>query len=472
MGAFGAASSIRLSFAFIAALAALVILLLDFQKTVYALACFLVLDYGFRQVLQSAFLGSVWDELFFIFCAGLLLYKWVVFRKEKAYRWTPLEFPIFLFIAVGIILLLINAPDMRIGIEGLRVVIQYILWYFVATQLLRTKTGARNVLYVLILIGTALGLHGIYQYVANVPMPANWIDSLEAGLRTRAFSIVGSPNILGSLMVLLVPVSIGFAFFEKKLMKKLLFAGVALIMTGCLVVTHSRGAELSFILAALVYIALLRDKRIILPSVLVLALGLVLIIVAVPSVLDRMIYMLSPEYLASSMRGGRMIRWLTGLEMLKGNPWLGLGLGQFGGAVAVNNNIPGAFYMDNYFLKTAVEMGIVGLAAFVGLVACTLTWNLRALRRVRNSRFYYLVHGTFAGMCGVIAHNFVENVFEVPMMVTYFWLFAGVNIFLAYIAEDNAVPSGCEAGNGGETAANNSLTGNSETDQNPVTEQE
>jgi O-antigen ligase len=92
------------------------------------------------------------------------------------------------------------------------------------------------------------------------------------------------------------------------------------------------------------------------------------------------------------------------------------------------------FYMDNYYLKTAVEMGIVGLAAFAVLIGNALMWSLRALRRIRGSRYYYLVQGTFAGMCGVAAHNFVENVFEVPMMVTYFWLFAGVNIFLAYIA--------------------------------------
>jgi len=77
-------------------------------------------------------------------------------------------------------------------------------------------------------------------------------------------------------------------------------------------------------------------------------------------------------------------------------------------------------------------MGVVGLTAFIILIYNALVWPLRTLFQMGRTRYSYIVQGLFAGMCGVTAHNLVENVFEVPMMVTYFWLFAGVAMFLGY----------------------------------------
>jgi uncharacterized membrane protein YuzA (DUF378 family) len=39
-----------------------------------------------------------------------------------------------------------------------------------------------------------------------------------------------------------------------------------------------------------------------------------------------------------------------------------------------------------------------------------------------------------AGLVGILAHNMVENVFEVPMMSTYFWFFLGLVVALGRLA--------------------------------------
>jgi len=432
LGLIGAFSSLKVAFAAAAALFVFALILLDYQKVTYAVGLYLVIDYLVRNVSSLSFLSSIWDELLFVFCVMIWFYKWLIHRKEKAYIWTPIEFPLIFFVGICIFSLLVNTPNFQIGVEGLRVVIQYTFWYFVIVQLLKTPSGAKKLLYLLVFTGAALALHGIYQYIIAIQMPTGWVDRVEQGIRTRVFSIIGSPNILGSLMVLLIPVSISFVIFEKKIFKKILFGCFAVIMTACLVFTHSRGAEISFIVAIAVFVLMFRDRRITIPAICAFIISIVLVGILVPTVIDRMLYMLSPEYMASSLKGGRMIRWLTGLEMLKGNLWLGVGLGHFGGAVAMNNDIPGTFYMDNYFLKTAVEMGLVGLTAFIILIYNALVWPLRTLFQMGRTRYSYIVQGLFAGMCGVTAHNLVENVFEVPMMVTYFWLFAGVAMFLGY----------------------------------------
>ncbi|MCX7920987.1 MAG: O-antigen ligase family protein [Clostridia bacterium] len=434
LGVIGAFMTIKVSLVLAAGALVFAALLLDYQKATYLVALYLVLDNVLRRFADGTILSSNWDELLFVFTVMLWMYKWFVHRKQDAYRWTPLEVPLVFFMGIATFLMIINSPDISIGIEGLRVVIEYVLWYFIIVQLLKTPAGARRMLYILVFIGTGLALHGVFQYLTGAEMPANWVDQMEQGVRTRAFSIVGSPNILGSLMVLLIPLSISFIYSEEKKFKKGLFALIALTMIACLVVTLSRGAWIGFAVAILIFF-LMKDKRLIVPIILLM----VLVLVFVPSVASRITYMLSPEYIASSLKGGRLVRWGIGLQMLLENLWFGVGLGRFGGAVAMNNKnlFPNTFYMDNYFLKTAVEMGLIGLTAFFLLIYNVVIWSLRTIRNLHNTLHKSLAQGAFAGMCGVIVHNFFENVFEVPMMVTYFWVLAAAIMFLGYVNTRN-----------------------------------
>ena len=113
---------------------------------------------------------------------------------------------------------------------------------------------------------------------------------------------------------------------------------------------------------------------------------------------------------------------------------MGVGLGHFGGAVAMNNKdlIPDTFYMDNYWLKTMVEMGSIGIAAFGVLILVLIIWSVRSIKHSRGYSTKLIVSGGFAGLCGVIVHNLVENVFEVPYMVVYFWVIASIVLYFGF----------------------------------------
>ena len=208
------------------------------------------------------------------------------------------------------------------------------------------------------------------------------------------------------------------------------------MMVACLIFTFSRGAWIGFGVAILVYV-FLKDKRLLIPAI---VFG-VLAIVLVPGISSRITYMLSPEYIESSLRGGRLVRWITGLKILSGTPLFGVGLGHFGGAVAINNDLSylvdtemvKTFYMDNYYLKTAVETGIFGLFAFVMLMYQIVINGFRTIRITKDKTSRELEIGILAGLFGVIVHNFVENVFEVPMMTSCFWLLTAVLMHFWYI---------------------------------------
>ena len=133
------------------------------------------------------------------------------------------------------------------------------------------------------------------------------------------------------------------------------------------------------------------------------------------------------------------------LEVLKllqeSNPVLGFGLGRFGGAVAMQNKVIeetkdfSYFYMDNYYLKTLVEMGYLGLAFFILLLFGLVLWSLRSIGRTgytKGDRTRVLAVSMFAGMCGVLVHCYFENIFEVPYMMAYFWSMAAAVMYLGY----------------------------------------
>ncbi len=432
LGILAAYSSINFMLSFLFMLIFVLILILDYQKATFIIGFYAVIDFVLRNIVNNSFVSSNWDEILFIACVGLWFVKWFLARDKQAYTWTPVEFPLIFFFIVSITLMIVNSPDITIGIAGLRQVIEYMFWFFIVVQLLKSDNGARHLVLLLVLIGTGIAIYGIYQYIVGVEMPSGWIDKAESTVRTRIFSIVVSPNILGSLMVLLIPLSVSFIYTEKLISKKILFALFSAIMTISLIFTYSRSALVGLVVAAVIFI-FLKDKRLIIPLVLIMVAAFVFI----PSLNSRISYLLSQDYLISSAKGGRLLRWPIGIEMFKENMFFGVGLGRFGGAVASINKVTDSFYMDNYYLKTAVEMGIFGITAFILLLYNVLIWGIRAVKKITDNKMSTLVQSSIAGMSGVLVTNFFENVFEVPMMVTYFWVIAAIVMFVGYVNNKN-----------------------------------
>ena len=88
------------------------------------------------------------------------------------------------------------APYFSIQIAGYRATAEYILWFFLITRLLRDEHDFLQLYIVLAVSATLIALHGIYQYIVRAPMPAAWVAQAEIAVRTRVYSIFGSPNIM------------------------------------------------------------------------------------------------------------------------------------------------------------------------------------------------------------------------------------------------------------------------------------
>lgn len=405
-----------------------------------ALALYLPIDYFIRNVPPFKNIGLLvigWDEGLLLLAIAYILWHTAMRRAPLSMRVTPVSGYLLMFLAVGFFLMCAVSAYPAIAWAGYRAVMQYMLWFFIAIRLIEDDHDFKIFYGALVLMAVVIGLHGIYQYIVATPIPAGWVSQTEESVRTRVFSITGSPNIMGSFLVLFAPMVAGLAYYSKKTWVK----AIAICSTGmmCLstIFTFSKGAWGGLFVAILVF-AIFLDRRLI---ALMGAAGAGALI-AIPSIANRITYLFTTDYVEASQRAGRMVRWETGLNLLQeSNQWLGFGLGRFGGAVAMQNKIIEEsetfqyFYMDNYYLKTLVEMGYIGLIFFIILLIGMALWCIRSIGRTKlvdSDKTRVLAVSMFAGMCGVLTHCYFENIFEVPYMTAYFWSMAAAVLYLGY----------------------------------------
>lgn len=402
-----------------------------FHEKIYffVLAVFLgfpIVDYILRNVLPIPLISALWDDLLMLLGLSLVVLR-LLFGDPR--RKTGLTKTIFYVVLIGIAYIVLDVTSLSVNIEGFRAIFQFMFVFFIAFYLNDRPEHTKALLSIAVLVGSLLALHGIYQWVFKVPMPAHWVDTTETGVRTRSFSILGSPNSLGSYMAMLTPISLGLFMQEKQWSKKLLWLAAAAVLAACLIFTFSRGAWLA-LAGAIAVIGIMYDRRLLIVGFI----AAILAAVFVPAVSHRIIYLFSPEYLMKSAQSGRISRWFEAYDQMRSNPLFGSGMGHFGGAVAKRNF--NTVYVDNYYLKTMAEMGLLGLTAFIWLMLRTIREGYNSLKSLASPETKFMALGMFGGLLAIILHNAVENIFEIPYLNTYFWLIAGLLLALPFNTQE------------------------------------
>lgn len=394
-------------------------------------ALYLPVDVVVRDVLKIGFLSSIWDEAFMIFCIGYILYRIMTSSELIKPRITPVDAPLLLFVSVGILLVAVVSPKIGPAIDGWRAVCQFMLWFFVLTRLIENDDDFKTLYFIMCAMATVIAFHGIYQYITKAPMPTQWVAQAEVGVRTRVYSIFGSPNVMGAFLVMTAPMLAGCAYYVKKLWVKCALWGIVGTLCLATLFTFSRGAWFGLTVAVVVFSLLVDRKLLLIAGAAILA-----IIFCVPEISNRIGFLFTSDFAEANATGGRGERWQIGLSLWRPNKLFGFGLGRYGGAIAMQNqeidNLK-YYYMDNYYLKTLTEMGLLGLVSYVWLLLRNLLWSCRSIFKTRKNKLSVLANGIVAGQLGVLSHSYFENIFEVPYMNAYFWGFAASVMYLGYI---------------------------------------
>jgi O-antigen ligase len=193
----------------------------------------------------------------------------------------------------------------------------------------------------------------------------------------------------------------------------------AAVVALAMLLTFSTGGWLGGAVAAVVAIAALGRRRIALQLGAVLIGGLVLVsALAIGGLL--------PERLNPLRQTGgfRLDLWLSSLAMLRDHPLLGVGLDNFvylyqqsylrEGAIAE----PSLSHPHNWVLNVWLELGLLGLTAFV--------WLIVSFVRTAIRRHGWIAAGALGAMADMLVHGAIDNSYFLVDLAFLFWLVLAV----------------------------------------------
>ncbi|MCR4429031.1 MAG: O-antigen ligase family protein [Caldiserica bacterium] len=413
-------------------IALLVSFLIVFKEEwgLYVIAAYAPVDFFVRSNLPSG-VARIWPlALMALVLLGIIFRTWK--NPPRRFFFTEVSPPLLFFLMWNSLSLLENSVSFSVGFEGIRAILQTSIFFFLTLNALRKRDRLKTLLLILSIILLGVSLYAIYQHIIQVPVKPGWVDvDFEQDIKTRSYSIFPSPNALSGYLVLFFPLLLVLFLEERKIILKIFFLGVALLMGLALMYTLTRAGWLVCGLSLLL-LGILHDRRI-LVFLLILALALPFL----PEFSTRLSTMISGEYWAKSATAGRLYRWELGLEIASGHPLFGTGPGTFGGAVAYRAGYWPGIYADNYYIKTASELGFAGLSLFLLTLLFLFVGGFRRIRTIKEKTLKNIGWALQAGIFAFLAHNFTENLWEEPPLAVAFWFTAGLLFLLPLLEKGN-----------------------------------
>jgi O-antigen ligase len=360
------------------------------------------------------------EDLILSAVAFAWLARTAIFKELGLIRRTPLNAPIFLYTASLILATLLgilfgNVRPIRGFFFTLKYIEFFVVYFITTTQIHNEKQLSRLVRTALVTcaISVALGIISIpYGERVSAPFEGKY----------------GEPNTFGGYLVLLLAIILGTALTRQSTPARfrwLVFAGVVTIP---LLFTLSRTSWLAAIPMVLTLVALSRRRFLLLAP---LALVIIFSPLLLPqSVIDRYNYTFNATMDRGDVRvagarldtstSARLESWMVGVQAWAKRPFLGYGVAGFG-------------FLDAQYFRILVETGLLGLTAFLWLLACILRTAWGIYREVRGTPHEGLVLGFIAGTVAMIFHSIGANTFIIVRIMEPFWFLAGATVALRFI---------------------------------------
>ena len=355
------------------------------------------------------------------------LVRLAVYKEAAVLRRTPLNAPIFAYIAFSFFVTLFGALTGRLNLTtGFFYVMKYLEYtviYFLVVNYVRDRGQVRR------LLVAALVTAVIIAAVATAQIPAR-------GRVTAPFEGEQSePNTLGGYLVLLMAMALAFAGETKTPRVRWLSLAATGVMVLPLAYTYSRTSWLAFAAMLLATIAMSRNKA----MYLVMVAAFLIIMVAFPpeALIERATYTLSSQrdsvnfmgFTIEPSAGARLQAWTTAAQALAEYPLLGAGVTGYG-------------LIDTQYPRVIAETGFIGLALFLWLLWCVAGTGVDLLRQAGTEIEIVLAKGFLAGFVGLLVHGIGANTFIIVRIMEPMWLLAGlVGATLLMLEQEQAAES-------------------------------
>lgn len=433
---------------------AAVVALLAFTKAEYAAAFLLVISWGnFGDVLiRYHGLPSIVKPLVALLALVLIVQRFGSRRRPLVSD--PMIWWVLAYVIVTALGLWYARPTERVEYE-LFELLKDTITFVILINLLGSRAAFERMVWMLLSVGALLGTLAVYQEVTGTyennygGLALNAVAQIAEGMtnRARAAGTISDPNFFGQQLVVLVPLGLWATLNGRTWRGKLFGAYATLACLAGIGLSFSRGAYLATIVVLVLYAMYVKlDPR----YLLVLPLIGALLWVAPPEfrarfgTLDEIIpgSNLTGTYTDDSIQG-RSVKVSVGLAMFGDHPFLGVGRGNYRLYYQdYIRRLGGAEYdtqrdAHNLYLGIAAEQGLLGVAAFGGLLVAAI-WRIRRARRwfarAGDRRMADLTVALLVGFVGYL----VTAIFLHGAYLFFLWLQLAMIVAMASIARREA----------------------------------
>ncbi len=252
------------------------------------------------------------------------------------------------------------------------------------------------------------------------------------------------PNSVAGGLVMLVPLTVGFALGAKRSWLRIACALAFLFAGSVLVLTQSRGALVGLALAVLVMlIAWNRWFLLAIPAGILGGLA-ALAFLGTERLGDLMLSGAATSALTSLE--GRIEVWTRTLTMIRDFPITGVGMGMFDQSMDLLYPLPTVapeieiFHPHNLFLFQAVSSGVPGLVGFLALVLLLLVMAVQAIGLSQRQEGWPLAVGLLGGLVAFLGHGIFDCPTSFIRANAILWTLFGLQSALwLYLREKRAI---------------------------------
>lgn len=382
----------------------------------------------------SPFVSTTLIGVLLLACGGY----WMLISlcDDSQSGFTPIHLLVLLYWGIATVATAMS-PVKKAAFVGWTKLTLYLLLFALIAKVLRDRRWRSRLITLYLHIATLVSIEGLRQWRYGADALATWTDPESTLAKvTRVYSYLGNPNLLAGYLLPAVALSIAAIFAWRALMPKALAITMTVVNSLCLILTFSRGGWIGFVVTGCALTLMLgywwsvklpqRWRKWAMPVVLgAIASAMILAVMFVEPVRMRVASIFAGR--EDSSNNFRMNVWAAVLDMIRDRPIIGIGPGN-----AAFNKIYPLYMRPKYtalsaysiVLETAVETGLIGLAAFAWLVLLCIYQGLTQLKRLRDENRgegYWLI-AAIAIVCGMIAHGAVDTVWYRPQVNTLWWL--------------------------------------------------
>ncbi|OGS43896.1 MAG: hypothetical protein A2539_04850 [Elusimicrobia bacterium RIFOXYD2_FULL_34_15] len=332
--------------------------------------------------------------------------------------------------------------------EGLRnnlyILINCILAYYVAVNLINDEKTIKKVFFFSYLVAFIASVYAIMQYFDIEPI---WQQVVNPYGIKRCVSTFGNPVFLSSFLVIIIPLAFTSLIFSKSSFEKFLYVISLAAMVLALFCTMARSSWLGLSVSFIIIIFTFKEKILHLKKWLYSIIIIIILIMFIPTrwqnetksfgsyTINRIASIFSIEK-SGPAAYQRFLIWLSAWDVSKQNPVMGCGWGLFEmlfpfyqQRYLIHPNLTQRTHANNahnVVLENLSQMGIIGLGIFLWLIFCIVKFGIHQIKNLKNDFQKMVAVGIFAGTAGMLVDNIVNVTLYFVIPGFFFWMNLGI----------------------------------------------